>query len=134
MKSMTSPQEYPLRPTNVSSLDDLNLQSSNDANPDNLLMASPAMNKSILFALLGAVQFGWIMTEMAYLPYNNIKFCRMPHIPTGQCLLYPGHTSAEWTMQSTAWAVGGGVGALLSAFPADTFGRQKTLGFNGLIM
>ncbi|KAF0711381.1 hypothetical protein As57867_005288, partial [Aphanomyces stellatus] len=75
-----------------------------------------------------------MMTEMAHLTYNNVAFCRMPRIPTGQCLLYPGHSTAEWTMQSTAWAVGGGVGALLSAFPADTFGRQKTLGFNGLIM
>ncbi|KAF0687526.1 Aste57867_20739 [Aphanomyces stellatus] len=117
-----------------SSVDDDDFHHIIKATPNNELRATPAMHRSIRIALLGAVQFGWMMTEMAYLPYNNVAFCRMPRIPTGQCLLYPGHSTAEWTMQSTAWAVGGGVGALLSAFPADTFGRQKTLGFNGLIM
>ncbi|KAF0692839.1 hypothetical protein As57867_016067, partial [Aphanomyces stellatus] len=128
--------------TKPTSADRLSVQATNDdffdtkpeSNPENHLLPSSAMRRSVVVALLGAVQFGWIMGEMAYLPYNNNVYCKMPHIPTGQCLLYPGHTSAEWTMQSTAWAVGGGVGALLSAVPADVFGRKTTLGYNGLVM
>ncbi|CAK5093540.1 unnamed protein product [Aphanomyces euteiches] len=92
------------------------------------------MRCSVAIALLGATQFGWMMSEMAHLPFNNASLCRLPHIPPGQCLLYPGHTNNEWTRQSTAWAVGGAIGALLSICPADRFGRQRTLGFNGVIM
>ncbi|CAK4375851.1 unnamed protein product, partial [Aphanomyces euteiches] len=74
------------------------------------------------------------MGEMSYLPFNNVKYCAMTEIPAGQCILFPGHTNAEWTMQSTAWAVGGGIGALLSAYPADKYGRKRTLGWNGILM
>ncbi|CAK4682623.1 unnamed protein product [Aphanomyces euteiches] len=100
----------------------------------NALEASPLMRKSIAAALIGAVQFGWLMGELLYLPFNNAQFCIMPRIPAGQCILFPGHTKHEWTMQSTAWTVGGGLGALLSAYPADKFGRKLTLGWNGLLM
>ncbi|CAK4769306.1 unnamed protein product [Aphanomyces euteiches] len=92
------------------------------------------MKKSISAALVGALHFGWMMGEMSYLPFNNITYCQLPQIPTGQCILFPGHTNAEWTMQATAWAVGGAIGALLSAYPADKFGRRRTLGWNGLLM
>ncbi|KAF0718898.1 Aste57867_1398 [Aphanomyces stellatus] len=107
--------------------------------PDPILETTPlrvsmAFRRSVAAAFVGAVHFGWMMSEMSHLPFNNPKLCLLPRIPAGQCLFFPGHTNAEWTMQSTAWAVGGGVGALLSAYPADKFGRQRTLGFNGLVM
>ncbi|CAK4591537.1 unnamed protein product [Aphanomyces euteiches] len=92
------------------------------------------MRRSVAVALLGATQYGWMMSEMAHLPYNNASLCGLPHIPPGQCLLYPRHTNNEWTRQTTAWAVGGAIGALLSIYPADRFGRQRTLGLNGVIM
>ncbi|KAH9108327.1 hypothetical protein LEN26_014126, partial [Aphanomyces euteiches] len=98
------------------------------------LVTSPLMRKSIAAALVGALQFGWMMGEMSYLPFNNVKYCAMTEIPPGQCILFRGHTNAEWTMQSTAWAVGGGIGALLSAYPADKYGRKRTLGWNGILM
>ncbi|KAH9158450.1 hypothetical protein LEN26_002967 [Aphanomyces euteiches] len=75
-----------------------------------------------------------MMSETSHLPFNNVSLCRLPHIPPGQCLLYPGHTNNEWTRQSTAWAVGGAIGAFLSIYPAGRFGRQRTLGLNGVIM
>ncbi|KAF0715338.1 hypothetical protein As57867_003416, partial [Aphanomyces stellatus] len=102
--------------------------------PAQLLQASPLMRRSMAIALLGAAQFGWLMSEMAHLPFNNKQLCAAPRTPAGQCLLYPGHSNAEWNMQSSAWAVGGGLGALLSAYPADKFGRKRTLGYNGIVM
>ncbi|CAK4113342.1 unnamed protein product, partial [Aphanomyces euteiches] len=101
---------------------------------DKLLKASPILQRSVAVALLGAAQFGWMLSEMGHLPFNNASLCRQADIPEGQCLLYPGHTTAQWTMQSTAWALGGALGALASAFLADTYGRKHTLGVNGLVM
>ncbi|KAH9108728.1 hypothetical protein LEN26_014100 [Aphanomyces euteiches] len=103
-------------------------------NHDSELASSPLMRKSITAALVGAMHFGWMSGEMGYLPFHNPQYCAMPEIPAGQCILFPGHTTAEWTMQATALAVGGAIGALLSAYPADKYGRKRTLGWNGIIM
>ena len=55
-------------------------------------------------------------------------------IPDGQCIMFSGHSSTEWTMAVTSWIVGGMVGALVSGFPADTYGRKKTLMGNAVVM
>ncbi|CAK4071756.1 unnamed protein product [Aphanomyces euteiches] len=134
MKATPQDTEFRISSQSQSTQDaDFNKMES-DNKDTNGLVASTLMRCSLVSALVGAVHFGWMMGEMGYLPFNNVKFCAMPRIPAGQCILFPGHSNAEWTMQSTAWAVGGGIGALLSAFPADTFGRQRTLGWNGLLM
>ncbi|ETV93904.1 hypothetical protein H310_12248 [Aphanomyces invadans] len=129
-RANASPQTVP----DVLMFDTESYQAVKDTSTITPLVASPAMRRSILCALLGAFQFGWMMAEMAYIPFHHPKLCLLPRIPQGQCLVFPGHSTAEWTMQSTAWAVGGGLGALLSAVPADYLGRQRTLGYNGCLM
>ncbi|KAF0701322.1 Aste57867_8172 [Aphanomyces stellatus] len=99
-----------------------------------LLTGSPIMRRSVIIALVGGLQFGWLMAELTYLNFNNVAFCRMTPIPANQCLLYPGHTNAEWTMAATAWSVGGALGALVSGVVADAYGRRRTLGHNGWLM
>ncbi|CAK4079837.1 unnamed protein product [Aphanomyces euteiches] len=104
------------------------------------LNASGKLYRSVCVVLIGSFQYGYLLSQMAWNGFNS-KACYVPpatakQIPPlqGQCLLFPGHTTQEWTRITVAWIVGAGIGSLLSSFPADKLGRRKTLMLNTLIM
>ncbi|EQC30802.1 hypothetical protein SDRG_11563 [Saprolegnia diclina VS20] len=87
---------------------------------------------TIGIALLSAFQFGWLLSQLNYVPFN--ANCGASPIPAGDCLLFPPHSENKWTLAVAAWIAGGAVGAICSGLPADIFGRKKTLGVNALII
>ncbi|RHY86559.1 hypothetical protein DYB35_002268 [Aphanomyces astaci] len=104
------------------------------------LVASGKLYQSVFVVLLGAFQYGYLLAQMAWIGFNS-KACYVPaavakQIPPlqGQCILFPTHTSQEWTTAVTAWIVGAGIGALFSSVPADALGRRTTLMLNTFIM
>ncbi|KDO21443.1 hypothetical protein SPRG_12450 [Saprolegnia parasitica CBS 223.65] len=84
-----------------------------------------SMYATIGSALLGAFQFGWLLS-LNSVPFN--ANCDANPIPVGDCLLFAPHSENKWTLAVSAWIAGGAVGAICSGLPADVFGRKKTLG------
>ncbi|OQR91581.1 glucose transporter [Achlya hypogyna] len=80
---------------------------------------------TVAIALLGACQFGWLLSQLNYEPFNSN--CAALPVAPGDCLLFPPHTETQWTLAVSAWIAGGAVGAICSGLPADLFGRKKTL-------
>ncbi|ETV93901.1 hypothetical protein H310_12245 [Aphanomyces invadans] len=104
------------------------------------LIPSGKLYQSAFVVLLGAFQYGYLLAQMAWIGFNS-KACYVPpavakQIPPlqGQCILFPTHTSQEWTTAVTAWIVGAGVGALFSGIPADSLGRRTTLMLNTFLI
>ncbi|KAF0716066.1 Aste57867_3046 [Aphanomyces stellatus] len=96
------------------------------------LIPSGVLWVTVGIALMGAFQFGWLLSQLNYKPFN--AKCTAKVIPADACLMFPGHSSTEWTMAVTSWIVGGAIGAMVSGVPADKFGRKKTLLFNAVVM
>ncbi|ETW09778.1 hypothetical protein H310_00259 [Aphanomyces invadans] len=103
------------------------------------LKPSRAFDITVAIALLGAIQFGWLMSELNYKQYHIKQVCQLP-VPVidkkfpDYCVLFRGHSHHEWVMTTTAWVVGGGIGALGSGLPADVMGRKKGLALNAFLM
>ncbi|CAK4078266.1 unnamed protein product [Aphanomyces euteiches] len=107
------------------------------------LRPSRCLYVTVAIALLGAFQFGWLMSELNYKQFhakdpktgknvcNNAAF--LTHYPD-MCIMFPPHSQKEWTMATTSWIAGGGFGALFSGIPADAVGRKYGLALNALIM
>ncbi|KDO29001.1 hypothetical protein SPRG_20106 [Saprolegnia parasitica CBS 223.65] len=89
------------------------------------LIPMPILYVTIAVALMGSFQFGWLLSQLNYRPFN-VDCLKVP-IPDQACIMFPGHSGNEWTMAVTAWIVGGAIGAMTSGYPADKFGRQRTL-------
>ncbi|TYZ62986.1 hypothetical protein PybrP1_002799 [[Pythium] brassicae (nom. inval.)] len=89
---------------------------------------------SVALSLLQAFQYGWATGQVNLKTYNNKHTCSAHPIKEGTCVMFPGHTTTQWTFLVNAWVVGGMFGSLLSAKPSDRFGRRRTLWFNGIIM
>ncbi|EQC33091.1 hypothetical protein SDRG_09080, partial [Saprolegnia diclina VS20] len=89
------------------------------------LIPMPILYVTIAVALMGSFQFGWLLSQLNYRPFN--VDCAKNPIPDKACIMFPGHSGNEWTMAVTAWIVGGAIGAMTSGYPADKFGRQRTL-------
>ncbi|KAF0697250.1 Aste57867_12022 [Aphanomyces stellatus] len=98
------------------------------------LLPTKVLYVSVLIALMGAFQFGWLLSQLNYLPFNTKKTCAAHPIQEGTCIMFPGHSKHEWTMNVTAWIVGGALGAVLSGIPADKFGRKRTTFLNAFVM
>ncbi|CAK4253876.1 unnamed protein product [Aphanomyces euteiches] len=96
------------------------------------LIPSGVLWVTIGISLMGAFQFGWLLSQLNFKPFNTK--CTANPIPEGDCAMFPGHSSSEWTMAVTSWIVGGAIGAMVSGFPADKFGRKKTLLMNAIVM
>ncbi|CAK4608874.1 unnamed protein product [Aphanomyces euteiches] len=103
------------------------------------LQPSRELYITVAIALIGAIQFGWLMSELNYKQYHIKQICQLP-VQVIQakypdyCVLYRGHTHHEWVMTTTAWVVGGAIGALFSGIPADYIGRRNGLALNAVIM
>ncbi|KDO35162.1 hypothetical protein SPRG_00008 [Saprolegnia parasitica CBS 223.65] len=93
---------------------------------------SSVLYATVGIALLGAFQFGWLLSQLNYVPFH--ANCDARPIPVGDCLLFAPHSESKWTLAVSAWIAGGAVGAICSGLPADIFGRKKTLGVNALII
>ncbi|KAF0697252.1 Aste57867_12024 [Aphanomyces stellatus] len=103
------------------------------------LKPARAFYVTVVLSLLGAFQFGWLLCQLSYKQFHVKQICQLPvkiiaYKFPDYCIMFRGHTQAEWTMVTTAWIVGGGVGALFSGYPADRFGRKATIGLNAFIM
>ncbi|ETV80472.1 hypothetical protein H257_06743 [Aphanomyces astaci] len=96
------------------------------------LVPSAVLWVTVGIALIGAFQFGWLLSQLNYKQFN--AKCSAPVIQKGNCLVFPGHSSTEWTMAVTSWIVGGAIGAMASGYPADKYGRKRTLFLNALVM
>ncbi|KAF0690319.1 Aste57867_18250 [Aphanomyces stellatus] len=96
------------------------------------LLPTTSLYLTVLIALLGTFQDGWMLSQLNY-KYFDSK-CTASPIPDGDCIMFPGHSTHEWTMNVTSWIVGGMLGALCSGFPADKFGRKRTLFLNAIVM
>ncbi|KAF1333484.1 Major facilitator superfamily, partial [Globisporangium splendens] len=89
---------------------------------------------SVGLGFIHAFQNGWSTGQVNLKTYNNKHTCNARPVEPGTCVMFPGHTTTEWTFLVNAWIVGGMVGTLLSSYPADRFGRRRTLWFNGITM
>ncbi|KDO29003.1 hypothetical protein SPRG_20109 [Saprolegnia parasitica CBS 223.65] len=96
------------------------------------LVPTPLLYVTIAVALMGSFQFGWLLSQLNYRPFN-VDCMKVP-IPDKACILFPGHSERQWTMAVTAWIVGGAIGACGSGYPADQIGRHYTLLVNAIIM
>nr|CCA26783.1 glucose transporter putative [Albugo laibachii Nc14] len=85
-------------------------------------------------AFLQAFQFGWSTTQLNSTTYHDDKQCRADPIAPGTCVLFPGHSKLQWILMVNAWILGGMIGSVGSGYPADTYGRRKTLLWNAGIM
>ncbi|OQR89792.1 glucose transporter, partial [Thraustotheca clavata] len=96
------------------------------------LIPAPILWVTIAVALMGSFQFGWLLSQLNYRPFNDN--CSKQVIPHNSCIMFPGHSGNEWTMAVSAWILGGAIGAMSSGAPADKFGRQKTIMMNAIVM
>ncbi|KAF1790024.1 Major facilitator superfamily domain [Phytophthora cactorum] len=53
---------------------------------------------------------------------------------TRTCLMFPGHTKAQWTMAVSAWILGGMIGALVIGRFSNKLGRKRIMMSNCLFM
>ncbi|CAK4078262.1 unnamed protein product [Aphanomyces euteiches] len=107
------------------------------------LIPSRTLYITVAIALLGAFQFGWLMSELNYKQFHakdpktgknlcdNQAFLKRY---TDMCIMFPPHSQKEWTMTTSSWIAGGGIGAIFSGLPADVIGRKRGLAVTALIM
>ncbi|RHY32651.1 hypothetical protein DYB32_002366 [Aphanomyces invadans] len=98
------------------------------------LLPTTTLYVTVMIALVGSFQTGWLLTQLNYLPFHSVKTCSAVPIKPDTCILFSGHSKNEWTMCVTGWVVGAAFGAMLSSIPADRFGRKRTMFLNAFIM
>ncbi|CAK4078244.1 unnamed protein product [Aphanomyces euteiches] len=96
------------------------------------LIPTNVMYVTVLISLLGTFQEGWMLSQLNYKYFDSN--CQKDPIPDGDCIMFPGHSKHEWTMNVTSWIVGGMIGALFSGIPADKFGRKRTIFLGACVM
>ncbi|CAK4107836.1 unnamed protein product [Aphanomyces euteiches] len=96
------------------------------------LLPTTVLYVSVIISLIGSFQTGWLLTQLNFLPFN--KGCDAVEIAPETCIMFPGHSKHEWTMAMAGWVVGAAVGAVVSGYPADKYGRKRTMFFNAFIM
>lgn len=89
---------------------------------------------SVLITLLHPFQFGWSLSQVNLSTFSNNDDCAARPVAEGTCLMFPGHTTTEWSFVVNSWIVGGMIGSLGCGFVSERFGRKKTLLLNCLFM
>ncbi|KAJ0394879.1 hypothetical protein P43SY_003283 [Pythium insidiosum] len=105
---------------------------------------------SVGIVLLLPMQFGWSISQLNLStfhseddckarPLNLSTFhseddCKARPVAEGTCLMFPGHTSGDWTWVVNLWTVGGMLGSLTSGRFADALGRKKAMAIAAIIM
>ncbi|KAF1328247.1 Solute carrier family 2, partial [Globisporangium splendens] len=93
-----------------------------------------ALYMSVLVALMLPFQFGWSLSQLNLSTFASQSDCDARPVADGTCLMFPGHTKAEWTYVVNAWIVGGMIGSLSCGSLADKYGRRKVLMASSLFM
>ncbi|GLE02927.1 hypothetical protein PINS_up011791 [Pythium insidiosum] len=88
---------------------------------------------SAWLALLQSMHFGWSLSQLNYSAFHAPHDCADTS-PTSTCLMFPGHSSTQWTIAVNAWVVGGMLGSLASGAIADAIGRRRTFLMNAVLM
>ncbi|CAH0475158.1 unnamed protein product [Peronospora belbahrii] len=89
---------------------------------------------NVLVSLLQPLQYGWSTSQLNLTTFNHEKECSATPVAPGTCLMFPGHTKAQWTTAVGAWIVGGMMGALVWGHLATKFGRKRIMMSNCLFM
>uniref|UniRef100_H3GI21 Hexose transporter 1 n=1 Tax=Phytophthora ramorum TaxID=164328 RepID=H3GI21_PHYRM len=89
---------------------------------------------NVLVSLLQPLQYGWSTTQLNLATFNDEEECDVRPVAPGTCLMFPGHTKAQWTIAVSAWIVGGMIGALACGRFSNTFGRKRIMMSNCLFM
>ncbi|GAB9477670.1 Solute carrier family 2, partial [Globisporangium polare] len=74
------------------------------------------------------------LSQLNLSTFANQDDCDARPVADGTCLMFPGHTKAQWTYVVNAWIVGGMVGSLACGGLADKYGRKKVLMGSALFM
>jgi len=89
---------------------------------------------NVLVSLLQPLQYGWSTTQLNLTTFNNEDECDARPVAADTCLMFPGHTKAQWTVAVSAWIVGGMIGALVCGRFSNKFGRKRIMTSNCLFM
>ncbi|EGZ06060.1 hypothetical protein PHYSODRAFT_531337 [Phytophthora sojae] len=89
---------------------------------------------NVLVSLLQPLQYGWSTTQLNLTTFNDEDDCDARPVAPGTCLMFPGHTKAQWTIAVSAWIFGGMIGALVCGRFSNTFGRKRIMMTNCLFM
>ncbi|KAF1790025.1 Major facilitator superfamily domain [Phytophthora cactorum] len=89
---------------------------------------------NVLVSLLQPLQYGWSTTQLNLTTFNNQEECDARPVAPGTCLMFPGHTKAQWTMAVSAWILGGMIGALVIGRFSNKLGRKRIMMSNCLFM
>ncbi|KAF1774078.1 Major facilitator superfamily domain [Phytophthora cactorum] len=82
---------------------------------------------SVLLGVTISMQYGWYTSQLNYAKFNNEKQCNARPVKEGTCIMFSGHSKAQWTVVVNAWVVGGMLGALLVGKVSDRVGRNVPL-------
>ncbi|GMF16576.1 unnamed protein product [Phytophthora lilii] len=85
---------------------------------------------SVLLGVTISMQYGWSTSQLNYAKFNSEKTCNARPVADGTCIMFPGHTKAQWTVVVNAWVVGGMIGSLLVGKVSDQVGRKRALMYN----
>ncbi|TDH74405.1 hypothetical protein CCR75_006781 [Bremia lactucae] len=89
---------------------------------------------NVLVALLQPLQYGWSTSQMNLTAFNDKDKCNARPVAAGTCLMFPGHTKAQWTIAVSAWIFGGMIGALVIGRISNRFGRKRVMMVNCVYM
>ncbi|TYZ67922.1 hypothetical protein PybrP1_009552, partial [[Pythium] brassicae (nom. inval.)] len=81
--------------------------------------STSALYASVLVALMLPFQFGWSLSQLNLSTFARQDDCDARPVVDGTCVMFPGHSKAEWTYVVNAWIVGGMIGSLTSGVLAD---------------
>jgi sugar porter (SP) family MFS transporter len=100
---------------------------------------------SVLLGVTVSMQYGWSTSQLNYKKFNKEADCNAiayakahateddPFNATkfdGTCIIFPGHTKADWTVVVNAWVVGGMIGSLAVGKISDLVGRKRVMLYN----
>lgn len=85
---------------------------------------------SILIALLHPLYYGSSTTQLNLKAFHDSDECSMRPVAAGTCLMFPGHSTLQWTIVMNSWVIGGMVGGLASGSISDRLGRKRTMRYN----
>ncbi|GMF31797.1 unnamed protein product [Phytophthora fragariaefolia] len=93
-----------------------------------------ALYANVLVALLQPLQYGWSTSQLNLTAFNDEDECNARPIAPNTCLMFPGHTKAQWTIAVSAWILGGMIGALACGRMSNKFGRRRLMMSNCIFM
>ncbi|KAJ0406988.1 hypothetical protein P43SY_005221 [Pythium insidiosum] len=94
----------------------------------------PVLYLSAAIALLQSLQFGWSVSQLNLATFNDDDDCKARPVKEGTCIMFPGHTKAEWTWVVNLWVVGGMLGSLTCGRFSDAIGRKKAMVMGAVFM